>query len=600
MYNIRNFSIIAHINHGKSTLSDRLIQICNGLSSREMSEQVLDSMDIERERGITIKAQCVTLFYKNTITSENYQLNFIDTPGHVDFSYEVSRSLSACEGALLLIDGIQGIEAQTVANYNFALKRGLKIIPVINKIDLDIVDLVKIKKEIKDILNIKYIKILEVSAKFGIGISNLLDSVTEIIPSPTGRLNDSLQAIVIDSWFDHYLGVVSLLRIKNGFICVGDKISVVSTGKSYIVNKIGIFTPKEILKKSLLIGEVGFIVTGVKDINMIPVGDTITSFYYGSEFSLSGFRKVNPNVYFSVYPLKSCDYEKLSVSLSKLKLNDSALFYEQEFSNSLGFGFRCGVLGLLHMEIVKERIEREYDVNVITTIPMVVFEVITKNGKIIYIDNPSNLPVVSNLLEIREPIIKANIIFPKKYLGDVVTLCVEKRGIQKKIDYIGDQIFLTYDLPMNEIIVDFFDKLKSVSRGFASFDYSFDRFSRSDLVKLDILLNKNKVDSLSFMVHRSCLYNKSREIVDKIKILIKKHMFEINIQAVVGNKVIASNSIKAYRKNVTSKCYGGDITRKRKLLEKQKKGKSKMKSFGNVFVSSDIFLNLFSLNGKNK
>lgn len=586
---IRNFSIIAHIDHGKSTLADRFIQICGGLSDREMLSQVLDSMDLERERGITIKAQCVTLNFKAS-NGQVYQLNFIDTPGHVDFAYEVSRSLAACEGALLVVDAAQGVEAQTVANCYTALEQGLEVIPVLNKIDLPQVEPERVIKEIEEIIGIEAKNALRISAKSGLGVPELLEQLIELIPCPVGLKDAPLQALIIDSWFDSYLGVVSLVRIKNGSLKTGDKMLVMSTGKTHIVTEVGIFTPKRVKKDSLATGEVGFVIAGIKEINGAPVGDTITLSANAATNPLPGFLRCEPKVYAGLFPVDSEDYENFREALAKLKLNDSSLFYEPESSDALGFGFRCGFLGLLHMEIVQERLEREYNLNLITTAPTVVFEIKDKKGEIILVDNPSKLPDPSRIDEMREPIVQANMLVPQNYLGNVITLCTEKRGVQTKLLYLGNQISLSYELPMNEVVLDFFDRLKSVSRGYASLDYHFIRFQAADLIKLDILINSERVDALSLIVHRDNAFQRGRDLTEKLREIIPRQMFDIAIQAAIGAHIIARSTVKALRKNVTAKCYGGDITRKRKLLEKQKAGKKRMKQVGKVEIPQDAFL----------
>lgn len=589
MKHIRNFSIIAHIDHGKSTLADRFIQLCGGLTEREMAEQVLDSMDIERERGITIKAQSVSLNYKAE-DGETYLLNFIDTPGHVDFSYEVSRSLAACEGALLVVDASQGVEAQTVANCYTAIEQDLEVVPVLNKIDLPQAEPDRVKHEIEDIIGIEAKEAVVVSAKQGLGIEAALESIIKRIPPPQGNPDEPLQALIIDSWFDSYLGVVSLIRIKNGVLRKGDKIKVMSTGKTYDAGTVGIFTPKRTEKTELKTGEVGFLVAGVKDIYGAPVGDTLTSAANSAGTPLPGFKKVQPQVYAGLFPVDSADYEDFREALSKLCLNDAALVYEPETSTALGFGFRCGFLGLLHMEIVQERLEREYNLDLITTPPTVIYEIVTNQGETMHVSNPSDLPEAGKISEFREPIATVNILVPQDYLGNVITLCVEKRGVQKRMQYTGQQVSLTYEIPMNEVVLDFFDRLKSCSRGFASLDYHFERFEASDLVKLDILINGEKVDALSLIVHRTISQSRGRELASKMKELIPRQMFEVAIQAAIGGNIIARTNVKAIRKNVTAKCYGGDVSRKRKLLDKQKKGKKRMKSIGKVDIPQEAFL----------
>lgn len=591
---IRNFSIIAHIDHGKSTIADRFIQHCGGLAAREMEAQVLDSMDIERERGITIKAQSVTLNYKAK-DDKVYQLNFIDTPGHVDFSYEVSRSLYACEGALLVVDAAQGVEAQSVANCYTALEQGLEVIPVLNKMDLPQAEPDQVAQEIEDIIGIEALEAVRCSAKSGLGIEDVLEELVRCVPAPEGNTDGPLQALIIDSWFDNYLGVVSLVRVKEGTLNVKDKIVLKSTGKSHIVDGVGIFTPKRFPTKSLKAGEVGYIVAGIKDIQGAPVGDTITHLKTESVEALPGFKKVKPQVYAGLFPVSSDDYENFRDALAKLTLNDASLFYEPESSDALGFGFRCGFLGMLHMEIIQERLEREYNLDLITTAPTVVFEIVKDDGEIAYVDNPSKLPELGSIDEMREPICRANILVPQEHLGSVITLCVEKRGMQKDMQYAGKQVALTYDLPMNEVVMDFFDRLKSVSRGFASLDYSFDRFEPANLVRLDVLINGERVDALALILHRENAQQKGRALADKMKELIPRQMFDVAIQAAIGGNVVARTTVKALRKNVTAKCYGGDISRKKKLLEKQKAGKKRMKQVGSVEIPQEAFLAVLKL-----
>ena len=594
---IRNFSIIAHIDHGKSTLADRFIQICGGLSEREMAEQVLDSMDLERERGITIKAQSVTLNYKAK-DGKTYQLNFIDTPGHVDFSYEVSRSLAACEGALLVVDASQGVEAQSVANCYTAIDQGLEVIPVLNKIDLPAADPERVKREIEDVIGIEAGHAIEVSAKSGVGVEDLLEQLIEKIPPPSGEYDAPLQALIIDSWFDSYLGVVSLVRVKQGKMRKGQKMQVMSTGRTHLIDKVGIFTPKRIDVAELKAGEVGCVISGIKEIDAVPVGDTLTSVDNPADKPLPGFKPVQPQVFAGLFPISSDDYEDLRDALSKLRLNDAALFYEPETSTALGLGFRCGFLGMLHMEIIQERLEREYNLELITTAPTVVYEVVTTNGEVINVDNPTKLPELGRIDEMREPIILANILLPQEYLGNVIGLCEEKRGMQKKLLYLGSQVSLEYELPMNEVVLDFFDRLKSVSRGYASLDYHFLRFQPSDLVKLDILINGDRVDALSVIVHRDQAQYRGRELAEKMRELIPRQMFEVAIQAAIGSHIIARTNVKALRKNVTAKCYGGDATRKRKLLEKQKAGKKRMKQLGSVEIPQEAFLAVLKVGSK--
>ncbi len=586
---IRNFSIIAHIDHGKSTLADRFIQICGGLSEREMESQVLDSMDLERERGITIKAQSVTLNY-TAADGQTYQLNFIDTPGHVDFSYEVSRSLAACEGALLVVDAAQGVEAQTVANCYTAIDQGLEVVPVLNKVDLPSAEPERVKHEIEEIIGIPADEALEISAKTGQGVRDVLEQIVAKIPPPEGDPEAPLQALIIDSWFDNYLGVVSLVRVVNGTLKQRQKITVMSTGRSYQVDQVGVFTPKRLETGALHAGEVGFVVAGIKDIFGAPVGDTITAADRPCAEPLPGFQQVQPRVFAGLYPVSSDDYENLREALQKLRLNDAALQFEPETSQALGFGFRCGFLGMLHMEIVQERLEREYGLDLITTAPSVIYEVLTTKGEVLKVDNPAALPPPNQIEEIREPIIEANILVPADHLGGVIGLCIEKRGVQKNLQYLGNQVSLTFELPLSEVVLDFFDRLKSVSRGFASFDYEFKRFQAAPMVKLDILINGERVDALSLIVHRDMAEARGRELVEKMKELIPRQMFEVAIQAAIGSKIIARSTVKALRKNVTAKCYGGDITRKKKLLEKQKAGKKRMKQVGKVEIPQEAFL----------
>lgn len=589
MKNIRNFSIIAHIDHGKSTLADRLIQLCGGLSAREMSEQVLDSMELERERGITIKAQSVALNYQSA-DGKTYLLNFIDTPGHVDFSYEVSRSLSACEGALLVVDATQGVEAQTVANCYTAIEQGLIVIPVLNKIDLPTAEPDRVIAEIEEIIGIEAHDAICVSAKTGQGVQQLLEEIINRIPPPDINFEAPLQALIIDSWFDNYLGVISLVRIMQGSISVGQKVTVMSTGRSYQVDNLGVYSPKPRDLRSLSAGEVGFVIAGIKDVEGAPVGDTLTLADHPASTPLPGFKAVKPLVFAGLFPVNSADYELLRNALAKLRLNDAALFYEPETSQALGFGFRCGFLGMLHMEIVQERLEREYDLNLITTAPTVIYEVLTTKGEVQYVDNPAKLPEPGQYAEIREPIVRVDILVPQTYLGAVITLCVEKRGVQVKIQYHGNQVLISYEMPMNEIVLDFYDRLKSVSRGYASLDYAFNRYQSAQLVKLDILINGERVDALSVIVHQERAQYRGRELVEKMRELIPRQMYDVAIQAAIGSHIIARETVKALRKNVTAKCYGGDITRKRKLLEKQKAGKKRMKQLGTVEVPQEAFL----------
>ncbi|MBK8132859.1 MAG: elongation factor 4 [Gammaproteobacteria bacterium] len=594
---IRNFSIIAHIDHGKSTLADRFIQTCGGLAEREMAEQVLDSMDIERERGITIKAQSVTLNYVAR-SGATYQLNFIDTPGHVDFSYEVSRSLAACEGALLVVDAAQGVEAQSVANCYTAIAQGLEVIPVLNKIDLPQADPDRVVKEIEEIIGVEATDAVRCSAKTGVNIDLVLEELVARVPPPQGDVDAPLQALIIDSWFDKYLGVVSLVRVKQGTIRCKDKILAKTTGKAHGVDSIGIFTPKRLETGVLRAGEVGFVVAGIKEIHGAPVGDTFVH-AQGADLvpALPGFQQVNPQVYAGLFPVDSDDFEAFRDALDKLTLNDASLFYEPETSDALGFGFRCGFLGMLHMEIVQERLEREYDLNLITTAPTVQYEVLKTDGTIGHYSNPSTLPSPSQTAEMREPICEANILVPQQYLGNVIGLCVEKRGVQLDMRYVGNQVSLTYDLPMNEVVMDFFDRLKSASRGFASLDYHFKRFVAAPLVRLDVLINGERVDALAIIVHRDQAPYKGRHLTERMKELIPRQMFDVAIQAALGGHVIARTTVKALRKNVTAKCYGGDVTRKKKLLEKQKAGKKRMKQVGRVEIPQEAFLAVLKTDG---
>ncbi|MBL6689214.1 MAG: elongation factor 4 [Pseudomonadales bacterium] len=587
---IRNFSIIAHIDHGKSTLADRFIQLCGGLTEREMEAQVLDSMDIERERGITIKAQSVTLYFKAE-DGETYQLNIIDTPGHVDFSYEVSRSMAACEGALLVVDAAQGVEAQSVANCYTAIEQDLEVLPVLNKIDLPQAEPERVCQEIEEIIGIDATGAMQVSAKSGLGVNELLQQIVDVIPPPEDNRDKPLQALIIDSWFDNYLGVVSLVRVVQGSISVKDKIVAKSIGKAHQVDSVGIFTPHRKETGVLSTGEVGFVVAGIKDVRGAPVGDTIVLSSQMTEVgALPGFEQVKPQVYAGMFTVSSDDFDNFRDALEKLTLNDASLVYEPESSDALGSGFRCGFLGMLHMEIIQERLEREYDLNLITSAPTVIYEVITKSGEAIKVDNPSQLPDTSIIDEMREPIVRANILVPSEHVGNVITLCVERRGIQKDMQFIGQQVSLTYDLPMSEVVLDFFDKLKSVSRGYASLDYSFDRFEKADLVKLDVLINGDKVDALAVIVHKDDSRSKGFALTKKMKELIPRQMFDVAIQAAIGGQIIARQTVKALRKNVTAKCYGGDITRKKKLLEKQKAGKKRMKQLGSVEIPQEAFL----------
>lgn len=594
---IRNFSIIAHIDHGKSTLSDRLIQICGGLTEREMAAQVLDSMELERERGITIKAQSVTLNYQAQ-DGQAYQLNFIDTPGHVDFSYEVSRSLAACEGALLVVDAGQGVEAQTLANCYTAMEMDLEVVPVLNKIDLPAADADRVAQEIEDIVGISAIDAVRCSAKTGVGVADVLERLVRDIPPPTGNIEGSLQALIIDSWFDNYLGVVALIRIKNGTLHKGEKIQVMSTGQSYHADRLGIFTPKRLDRDQLNCGEVGWVVCAIKDILGAPVGDTLTLSHKTAETPLPGFKKVKPQVYAGLFPISSEDYEVFRDALGKLSLNDASLFYEPESSTALGFGFRCGFLGLLHMEIIQERLEREYNLELITTAPTVVYEIQTTSNEILYVDSPSKLPPLNNIQALLEPIAECHMLVPQEYLGNVIKLCIEKRGVQKNMVYHGNQVALTYDIPMAEVVLDFFDRLKSTSRGYASLDYNFIRFQVADMVRVDVLINSERVDALALITHRDNAQYRGRDLVEKMKEFIPRQQFDIAIQAAIGNHIIARSTVKQLRKNVLAKCYGGDVSRKKKLLQKQKEGKKRMKQVGNVELPQEAFLAILHV-GKN-
>ncbi len=587
---IRNFSIIAHIDHGKSTLADRFIQLCGGLTDREMAEQVLDSMDLERERGITIKAQSVTLNYRAR-DGHDYKLNLIDTPGHVDFSYEVSRSLYACEGALLVVDAGQGVEAQSVANCYTAIEQGLEVVPVLNKMDLPQAEPERVAREIEDIIGIEASDAVRCSAKSGMGVEDVLEDLIRRVPPPTGEIDGPLQALIIDSWFDNYLGVVSLVRVKQGRLKKGDKIVIKSTGRAWNADKVGIFTPKPTETGELGTGEVGFMVAGIKDIHGAPVGDTIAHQKFAAETPmLPGFKKVKPQVYAGLFPVLADDYNDFRDALEKLTLNDASLFFEPETSDALGFGFRCGFLGMLHMEIIQERLEREYDIDLITTAPTVIYEVVTKQGDTLAVDNPSRLPDVGSIEEMREPIVEASILVPQEHLGNVIALCEEKRGVQQNMLFLSSQVQLVYELPMAEVVLDFFDRIKSASRGFASLDYHFKRFQTANLVRLDVLINGERVDALALIVHRDQAHYKGRSLVEKMKELIPRQMFDIAIQAAIGNQVVSRVTVKALRKNVTAKCYGGDVSRKKKLLQKQKEGKKRMKQLGNVEVPQEAFL----------
>lgn len=594
---IRNFSIIAHIDHGKSTLADRFIQLCGGLSDREMGAQVLDSMDIERERGITIKAQSVSLNYK-ALDGKTYLLNFIDTPGHVDFSYEVSRSLAACEGAILVVDAAQGVEAQTVAVCYTAIDQELEVLPVLNKIDLPQAEPERVITEIEDIIGVNAHDAIRVSAKSGLGVSDVLEAIVERIPAPKGDSEAPLQALIIDSWFDSYLGVVSLVRIVNGTIRKGNKMQIMSTGRSYEVGQVGIFTPKRTPRDMLQAGEVGYVVAGIKEIQGAPVGDTLTLEKNPAHSVLPGFQRVKPQVYAGLFPISSEDFEAFREALAKLSLNDASLFYEPESSEALGFGFRCGFLGMLHMEIVQERLEREYNLELISTAPTVIYQIINTKGETLMIDNPSRLPPTQQVKQMFEPIVRANILVPQDYLGAIITLCVERRGTQVSMTYSGRQVSVTYDLPMNEVVSDFFDRLKSVSRGYASLDYNFLRFEEADLVKMDVLINTERVDALTLIVHRSAAQTRGKMLTEKMRELIPRQMFDVSIQAALGGHIIARQTVKALRKNVIAKCYGGDVSRKRKLLEKQKAGKKRMKQVGHVEIPQEAFMAVFQTDKK--
>ncbi len=597
MKQIRNFSIIAHIDHGKSTLADRMIHFCGGLSDREMEAQVLDSMDIERERGITIKAQTAALTYK-ALDGQLYQLNLIDTPGHVDFSYEVSRSLSACEGALLVVDASQGVEAQSVANCYTALELGVEVVSVLNKIDLPSAEPERVMKEIEDIIGIDASHAVLCSAKTGLGVQDVLEAVIARIPAPKGNPDGPLKALIIDSWFDNYVGVVMLVRVVDGVLKPKDKILLMASGTEHLCEQVGVFTPKSQARTQLVAGEVGFVIAGIKELKAAKVGDTVTLAGKRASEALPGFKEIQPQVFAGLYPVESHEYEALRDALEKLKLNDASLHYEPEVSQALGFGFRCGFLGLLHMEIVQERLEREYDMDLITTAPTVVYEVVMRGGEVLEIENPAKLPELSKIEEIREPIITTTVLAPQEYVGAVMTLCNQKRGVQKNMQYMGRQVMLTYEMPMNEVVMDFFDKLKSVSRGYASMDYEFLEFRTSDLVKVDILINGEKVDALSVIVHRANSQYRGREVAAKMRELIPRQMFDVAIQAAIGAQIIARENVKALRKNVLAKCYGGDISRKRKLLEKQKAGKKRMKQVGNVEIPQEAFLAILQVDNK--
>lgn len=597
MLHIRNFSIIAHIDHGKSTLADRIIQFCGGLTEREMEDQVLDSMDLERERGITIKAQTVALQYKAK-DGETYLLNLIDTPGHVDFSYEVSRSLAACEGALLVVDASQGVEAQTVANCYTAIEQGVEVVPVLNKIDLPAADPQRAIENIEDVIGIDARDALRVSAKTGFGIEDLLEAVVTRIPAPTGDPEAPLKALIVDSWFDNYVGVVILVRVMEGKLKPGDKILLMASNVTHLCEQVGVFIPKSVQRNVLSAGEVGYVISGIKELDAAKVGDTVTLANKPAEKPLQGFKEIKPQVFAGLYPVESNQYDALRSALEKLRLNDSSLHFEPETSQALGFGFRCGFLGLLHMDIVQERLEREYDMDLITTAPTVVYQILLRDGSVIEIDNPSKIPDLSKIAEIREPIITTTILVPEEFVGAVITLCVSKRGIQKNMQYMGRQVMLTYEMPLNEVVMDFFDRLKSTSRGYASLDYEFLEFRTSDLVKIDVLINGDRVDALSLIVHRASSQYRGRELVQKMRQLIPRQMFDIAVQAAVGAHIIARETVKALRKNVLAKCYGGDITRKRKLLEKQKAGKKRMKRVGNVEIPQEAFLAILQIDNK--
>ncbi|WP_395790453.1 translation elongation factor 4 [Aquimonas sp.] len=597
MQHIRNFSIIAHVDHGKSTLADRIIQICGGLADREMEAQVLDSNPIERERGITIKAQSVSLPY-TALNGQTYQLNFIDTPGHVDFSYEVSRSLSACEGALLVVDAAQGVEAQSVANCYTAVEQGLEVIPVLNKIDLPTADCEKVKGEIEAVIGIDATDALQISAKTGLNVRDVLEAIVLKIPPPKVGNTDRLQALIIDSWFDNYLGVVSLVRVMQGDLIPGEKILVMTTGRVHSVDQVGVFTPKRLVKNKLGPGEVGWMCASIKDVHGAPVGDTITLASKPAAEPLPGFQQMQPRVFAGLFPVDAEDFPNLREALEKLRLNDAALRFEPESSEAMGFGFRCGFLGMLHMEIVQERLEREYDLNLISTAPTVIYEVLTTDGEIVSLDNPAKLPPVNKIEEVREPIILATVLTPPDYVGNVIKLCEEKRGSQKGIHYLGSQVQISYELPMAEVVLDFFDRLKSVSRGYASLDYHFVRFEPGPFVRLDVLINGDRVDALSMICHRMYADRRGRDICERMRELIPRQMFDVAIQAAIGAQVISRSTVKAMRKNVLAKCYGGDVSRKRKLLEKQKEGKKRMKQVGSVEIPQEAFLAVLQVDNK--
>ncbi len=597
MKHIRNFSIIAHVDHGKSTLADRFIQLCGGLEDREMEDQVLDSNPIERERGITIKAQSVSLPYRAD-DGQVYELNFIDTPGHVDFSYEVSRSLAACEGALLVVDAAQGVEAQSVANCYTAVEQGLEVVPVLNKIDLPSAEPDRVRQEIEDVIGIDATDALEISAKTGLNVRSVLEAIIQRIPPPQESTDPTLKALIIDSWFDNYLGVISLVRVMQGEIKVGDKILMMSTGRTWQVEQVGVFTPKRVMRDKLSNGQVGFVSAAIKEVHGAPVGDTITFAKGSATEPLPGFQKIKPRVFAGLFPTEADDYSALREALEKLKLNDSALQFEPESSEAMGFGFRCGFLGMLHMEIVQERLEREYDLDLVTTAPTVIYQVLLKNDQVVELDNPAKLPTPSEMIEIREPIIVANVLVPPDYVGPVIKLCEEKRGRQKSINYLGTQVQISYEMPLAEVVLDFFDRLKSASRGYASFDYHIDRFEAGPFVRLDILINGDRVDALSLIVHRSQADRRGRDLAERMRELIPRQMFDVAIQAAVGAQIIARSTVKALRKNVLAKCYGGDVSRKRKLLEKQKAGKKRMKQVGRVDIPQEAFLAVLQTDDK--
>ncbi|SDD17079.1 GTP-binding protein LepA [Aquimonas voraii] len=597
MQHIRNFSIIAHVDHGKSTLADRIIQICGGLAEREMEAQVLDSNPIERERGITIKAQSVSLPY-TALDGKTYQLNFIDTPGHVDFSYEVSRSLSACEGALLVVDAAQGVEAQSVANCYTAVEQGLEVIPVLNKIDLPTADCERVKAEIEAVIGLDATDALQVSAKTGLNVRDVLEAIVQRIPPPKVGDTDRLQALIIDSWFDNYLGVVSLVRVVQGDLIPGEKIQVMSTGRVHQIDQVGVFTPKRLVKNKLGPGEVGWMCASIKDVHGAPVGDTITLAAKPAAQPLPGFQEMQPRVFAGLFPVDAEDFPALREALEKLRLNDAALRFEPESSEAMGFGFRCGFLGMLHLEIVQERLEREYNLDLVTTAPTVVYEVLTTDGETLTLDNPAKLPPVNKIDEIREPIILANVLTPPDYVGNVIKLCEEKRGVQKNIHYMGSQVQISYELPMAEVVLDFFDRLKSVSRGYASLDYHFQRFEPGPFVRLDVLINGDRVDALSMICHRMHADRRGRDICERMRELIPRQMFDVAIQAAIGAQIISRSTVKALRKNVLAKCYGGDVSRKRKLLEKQKEGKKRMKQVGSVDIPQEAFLAVLQVDNK--